>query len=44
MSDERDASSSFVWPPTIYVSAFVLALALSWLTPDRKSTRLNSSH
>lgn len=33
MSDERDASSSFVWPPTIYVSAFVLALALSWLAP-----------
>ena len=30
MSPPRDASSNFLWPPTIYGSAALLALAAGW--------------
>jgi protein-S-isoprenylcysteine O-methyltransferase Ste14 len=33
MSTPSDASSSFIWPPTIYGSATLLAGLLSWLNP-----------
>jgi protein-S-isoprenylcysteine O-methyltransferase Ste14 len=33
MSTQNDASSRFVWPPTIYGSATVLAGFLSWFAP-----------
>ena len=33
MSPPRDASSNFLWPPTIYGSAALLALAAGWFAP-----------
>ncbi len=33
MSAPRDASSKFLWPPTIYGSAALLALAAGWFAP-----------
>jgi len=31
MTDKRDASSPFIWPPTIYGAAAAIAGVLSWL-------------
>src|SRR5947208_1914620 len=33
MSDDREASSRFPWPPAIYGSAFLAAAVLAWFVP-----------